>query len=446
MDKYIKSIQTSTYPLNVLDTLSCLTNIPVIYFYKGAISTDILRDSFYKTVCYDFPILVGHLHMDRKGCAQIQVDKDNINEPDYQESSSNIHFDELQHANFNWKAMPKDLDTVPFARSSDKNGVINMINAHVITLKNGSGIALFVSMLHILMDCNGYSQFMLRWSQVFSEMSQGLNAESEDIKFRFDRSLIDETTNSVVTKDVDPAIYGSFTCSNFFSRWLSWISPVTRGRVLSVANNFNKVVSHVFSIPTEKLKNQLGLSDNDILSALVSVVLSQSFDQTDKECTMFLAVDFRYRLGNDVLVKERYTGNSLVGRAVTFATPSDHSIIELAQKVRAVVNDTDKSYISAYIDVLKGDPRCFTNPVAYFMQNPETIIISNQSRIPLYECSFGGCTPEWVTPSLLPIKTVAFVLPKKKKEEYNIYIGADEKVMDRVLKHPLWQEYAELAY
>lgn len=411
MDKYKDTIHTFTYSLHVLDSPACVANIPFIYYFKGPISTDVLSDSFYKTVCFDFPILLGRLKENRKGYAQINVNKDNLNEPDYQESSSSMHFEDLENANFSWAAMPKDLVTVSLSPTAGKDGVIKLANVHVISLKDNSGIVLFVSIPHYAMDGNGYSQFMLRWSQTFKQMdSPGV------VNYCHDRILLEETMDPVDAQEVDSATRAVYTYRTCLSRWLAWMSPETRGPLLRFASEFASISSHVFSIPVSKIRDHgMALSDNDMLTALVSLVLSQCFDDPDKKCTLVMAVDVRYRLGNSVIVDKRYTGNCLIGRALQFTAQSGKSNVELAHKIRATVNNTGPSFVAGFIDMLKDDPSCFTNPIAYGINHPNSILWSNQSRFPLYDCDFGGNAPKWISPVSNSSKTFVSVLPKKKQ-------------------------------
>lgn len=442
MDKYKDNIHTCSYPLHVLDTTSCFANIPFIYYFNGPIQTDRLRDSFYKTVCSNFPILVGHLYMDRKGHGRVDVDKDNLNIPDYQESFSNIHYDDLKGANFSWEIMPKDLVTVKFPPTAGKSGAIKLINVHIVSLKDNSGVAMFVSVPHYVMDGNGYSQFMLQWSQVFQQAAQ-----ADTAKFSHDRLLLDKAIGNVVTRDVDSATRTPFAYNNPLGRWLAWISPKTRGTMLNIANNFIRVASHVFSVPVSKIRGHgLALSDNDMLSALISLVLSQSSGKRGKKCLVAILVDNRFRLDNNMLVDKRYLGNCLVGRGIQLTTPPGNDITELAQKVRAAVNDTSQSFVTGYTNMLKENPLCFTNLMIYGLSHPNTIVISNLTRLPFYEFGFGGNSPQWISPIPTTFKTFVYILPKQNNKEYNISICTSKSTMKRVLKHPLWQEYTRLVY
>ncbi|KAJ2740763.1 hypothetical protein GGI20_005629, partial [Coemansia sp. BCRC 34301] len=116
MEYFTANVEPQTIELAVLDTLSSFSNIPFIYHFENTapdnrdafMPTDVLRVAFYKTLL-EFPILAGHLHMSSDGRASVVVERNNLNLPEYRESTCDIHFDQLKAASYNWDLFPKGL-------------------------------------------------------------------------------------------------------------------------------------------------------------------------------------------------------------------------------------------------------------------------------------------------------------------------------------------------
>lgn len=437
MDK----VKDRTYPLHAMDISLCFANIPYIYYFRGDIPLDMLQKSFYQTINNDFLILLGHVTMDTQGSGKVTVDQDNLNMPEYQESISDLDFDELKDANFSWDKWPKNLALCGYTTTAGKDGHIKLANVHAIQLKGRSGIALFVNIPHYVMDGIGYSLFMSRWSEVFQQLSESKPIES--VGYSHNRGEINQSLDGITLRDVDPMTRVPFSCRNWLSRWLGWISPETRGTVLSTASWMN-IVAHTFRIPADKLPKQQGLSDNDMLTSLASLALSQCFDDPQKESMVTVAIDMRYRLSNTLLVDKKYAGNCMLSRTLKFC--STETLNEVAAKIRRAVNDTDPGFAAGYVSMLEQDPLCFTCPLVYGLSNPNCIIVSNQSRFPLYQCQFGASRPEWI--SLIPrfYKTFVSILPQKDPSCYHFYISTGPSTMGRLLQHTLWNSYSNLVY
>ncbi|KAJ2551463.1 hypothetical protein GGH95_005918, partial [Coemansia sp. RSA 1836] len=117
MDKLANGIQSQTVALSTLDMSPSFVNI-AYYFHYGNhandphfMPTELLHESFYLALL-DFPLLVGRFKANGSGHAWVVVDKDNLNIPEFLESQSSMHFDDLQSAKFSWDALPKGAATV----------------------------------------------------------------------------------------------------------------------------------------------------------------------------------------------------------------------------------------------------------------------------------------------------------------------------------------------
>ncbi|KAJ2579443.1 hypothetical protein GGH95_003104, partial [Coemansia sp. RSA 1836] len=165
------------------------------------------------------------------------------------------------------------------------------------------------------------------------------------------------------------------------------------------------------------------ISDNDVITALLNMAVAQSEAECkqdaaatrgylsslasylfpsmyaqDSEFVTQVVFDIRPRLKG--LSTARYMGNAVFTRCLTSPMESLTSGIDAqslalaAQNVRKLVNGVDPQYIGQYIDTLHKDPSCFMCPIAYALTKT-TMMVSNQSRFPLYKADFGSGAPVW---------------------------------------------------
>ncbi|KAJ1941158.1 hypothetical protein FBU59_003581 [Linderina macrospora] len=165
MDEFISTVKSQSFPLSVLDTQTSFSNIPYIFFYENAdasaefMNPDLLRTTFYKTLTV-YPILAGNVCMDDHGQARVVVEKDNLNMPEYLETSSdNISYSAIKDAQFRPETWPSGVATVgPIARAG-ADGKLKLLNVHVVRLKDNSGVILFVNIPHYVVDGVGFFGF-----------------------------------------------------------------------------------------------------------------------------------------------------------------------------------------------------------------------------------------------------------------------------------------------
>ncbi|KAJ2031436.1 hypothetical protein IWW57_000710, partial [Coemansia sp. S610] len=135
MDKLLRGIQSHTVDLCVLDTLLSFSNISFLFYYgnddnnPNFMPSRILHESFVRTLL-DFPILVGRLEMDGGGRAKIVVNRNSFNVPEYRESQSDVHFNDLRASMFSWDALPKGAATAGSVTTASADGSIKLASIH----------------------------------------------------------------------------------------------------------------------------------------------------------------------------------------------------------------------------------------------------------------------------------------------------------------------------
>ncbi|KAJ1856207.1 hypothetical protein GGH12_002686 [Coemansia sp. RSA 1822] len=197
MEAFASTIKAQQFALSVWDMSPSQTNIPYIYYFKNPNSdpaddfmpSDKMRASFLKAL-EEFPILVGHIIAGKDGRYLVDVDPHNLNMPEYLESQSTVHFRDLEKARFGWDALPHAA-TVDVFCAAGVSGVIKLANVNIIRLEKNSGLVLFVSTPHYVVDGVGYCTFVNRWAELCHWMQR--NATENELPrrdFNFDRSTI----------------------------------------------------------------------------------------------------------------------------------------------------------------------------------------------------------------------------------------------------------------
>ncbi|KAJ2014969.1 hypothetical protein GGI14_004553 [Coemansia sp. S680] len=490
MDKLLRGIQSHTIDLCTFDLIPSYVNIP-FYFYYGNNTNDSdfmpaeqLRESFY-TALLDFPILVGHLETDGSGHAKVVVDPDNLNIPEFLESQSSVHFRDLQEAKFSWDALPSGVNTVGAVTSADSSGVIKAANVHVVRLQDNSGIILFISMAHYIADGVGYSTFVNRWAELCRWIrSASATSEKPACHYSFERSTIFDKLPED-RKALDGPTLELITTTGPLVRWLAWISPKSRATLISKHFSIMSLKGHVFHIPASRLaslrasvqghlSSDTRISDNDILTALLAMTAAQSEAECRRDSasasyisslvsylfpsmyapdTRFVTqvvVDMRPRLKG--LSAANYTGNSVITRCLAYSMESltsginEQSLAPIAKSVRQLVNGVDPQYIGQFVDTLHKDPLCFMYPAAYG-PSKATMMLSNQSRFPLYSADFGNGIPTWVSPIQTLFPKFSSIIPAHPLTGgHVVYICMAEQAMTKLLQNKFWMSASDMLY
>ncbi|KAJ2832115.1 hypothetical protein FBU31_002141 [Coemansia sp. 'formosensis'] len=490
MDTLLNGIQSQTIDLSALDLIPSFINI-TYNFYYGNTATDadfmpaeLLRKSFYMALL-DFPVLVGRLVVDGRGHAKIAVDKDNLNLPNFQVSQSNVHFHALQASKFSWDALPDGVYTAGAASTADASGEMKAANIHVVRLQDNSGIIVFISVAHYVVDGTGYCEFVNRWAELCCWMRRDNAASEPPVCYcSYERcSIFDNMPDG--RKALDDPTLEMVTATGPLVRWLAWLSPNTRARLFGTALSRMSVVSHIFHIPPsrlawlhasvrEHLSVDIRLSDNDIITALLTMTVAQSEAESkrDSASATYLSslasylfpsmyapdsrfvtevlIDTRPRLNG--LKSARYTGNSVLTSCLVTSMQSlvdgtdIQSLALIAKSVRQLVNNVDPPYIGQYIDMLHKDPACFMcSPTSALSKT--TMLFSNRSRFPLYRADFGDGIPTWVSPIQTFFPNFSSILPTNPSTGgCFIYISMNERVMDRILLNKFWISSAKVVY
>ncbi|KAI8318657.1 hypothetical protein GQ54DRAFT_321246 [Martensiomyces pterosporus] len=442
MEQFISTVKSQIIPLSSVDMLSGIANVPFAAFYQNTsavedfMPSEQLKTAFYLAL-HEFPIFAGHLRQTDNGCFSIVVDKDNLNMPEYLESTSDIHYKDIKSAGFDRRAWPGGVATAGSVMAPNANGVIKTANVHIVRLKGNSGLILFLNIIHCVVDGFAYFAFLNHWAVVCKAIRSGAAEVSKPVvEFTFDRSIVEQSLPTK-RKQLDPITSAIFAQSSLFSKWLAWLSPETRGRMMEHLTSLIDSEMHVFHIADSTLETLrssvrklvpegVRVSDNDILVALLSKTYAQAqcsakekgssvvtrvlgsigsaifggLFRAEEHHTTGIACDIRPRTG---IVDKNYVGCPLVIPLISnplddLLTPTTaESLARIASNVRKRVGSLDARYIGTYIDMTDSVPSSFAQLMAYFIRNPDTFLVSNHTRFRMLEADFGDGHQEWVT-------------------------------------------------
>ncbi|KAJ1733901.1 hypothetical protein LPJ61_001334 [Coemansia biformis] len=473
MDDFISSLQPQVLPLTVLDTQGSFSNIPFVFFYENKtgssdfMPTDMLRDSFFRTM-KTFPFFAGRLKSKGLGNVSIVVDPRNVNMPDYSEDSSDVHFDELKDAGFRWSAWPAGVATAGAMTKADSRGEIKLINVHVVRLKENSGVIIYFSIPHYVVDGESHMGVMIRWCEVYQLMSSGQQDAVDDLPgFAFDRAIISKHL-PVERAPLDSEMQMAYTSHSYLADWFAWISPNTRGYLLDKVIGRQHAATHLFHVSAaaiESLRASLRehlpeadeISVNELLLSLTTKTLVQA-QQTagcgdgKGQTTLPIAVIFETRkLLN--LTRQDYIGNVLMPK-LTIRSVEDLTLPTSTETLAKMITinsetarDVSAPLFGSFVDMVLGQPSSFTRPVVRYVRSKSAISFVYDTMPDMYEADFGNGRPEWVSP-IEPFRANATLLltPRDTTDGVDVFLTALPKAMEEVLKNEFWMSIAKLIY
>ncbi|KAJ2690002.1 hypothetical protein H4R19_006457, partial [Coemansia spiralis] len=421
MDQFVSSLQPMVLPLTVLDTQGSFSNIPFVFFYEnktGAgdfMPTELLRDSFFRTMQF-FPMFGGFLKSKGLGNVSVVVDPRKVNMPDYSEDSSDVHFDALKDAGYRWSAWPAGVATAGAMTKAGSSGEIKLINVHVVRLKDNSGVIIYFSIPHYVVDGESHMAVMRRWGEVYTLMHSGRHDDVGALPgFTFERAFIDRC----LPKERSPLNAETrlaFGLRSYLADWFAWISPALRGYLLDRTVSRQQAATHLFHFSAasiESLRTLLrdhvpdvdDISVNELLLSLTTKTLVQAqqlagCNDGKDQTTIPIAVIFEARkLLNQP--NTEYIGNVLMPKLTL------HSIEDLTQPTSAetlaktldgnskTARNFDAPLFASFVDMVNGSPASFTRPVVRYLRSKSAISFVYDIMPDMYKADFGLGRPEW---------------------------------------------------
>ncbi|KAJ1822545.1 hypothetical protein LPJ56_000700 [Coemansia sp. RSA 2599] len=483
MEEFMSSLKYEEVPLTVIDTQGSFSNIPFVYFYKNTdgsnafMPSDVLRNAYFKTL-QQMPVLSGSLRPKSRGNISIVIDPENVNLPDYKESSTNVHFDDLEAEGFCWKSWPEGVNTAGPMVNANEEGVIKMANIHVIRLRDNSGLMIYVSMIHYVVDGPAHSDFVERWCLNYQHLTNEGPESSEPLPpFLTDRKLL-QSPSSVSRSPLHEESEKTFTKFSILAELMAWISPEMRGHIISRTVEGQKAETHIFHISrasldslkksvSEHLLDSSELVINEIVLSLALKTMAQSQQKVEarsgsllkslwnfffKSSYLPIAVifDTREQLG---LADKLYTGNVLVPKIIYSdknkmeSRTTDESLAEVITYFEPLTRDLSASYVASHIDMVSSRPTSFARPMARFLFHRNAISFVYDVMPNMYKADFGHGKPTWVSP-IKPFRANAVLLltHKDPTDGIDVFMSVYPEVMKEVLQNKAWTDVAKLIY
>ncbi|KAJ1950066.1 hypothetical protein FBU59_000852 [Linderina macrospora] len=413
---------------------------------------DRLKTAFYKAI-ESFPMLVGHVVPSSSSSPrelEVAVDRDNLNMPDYRETvCEHIHYSDITAAHFHRCVWPQGLMAARcIALPDPSTGHIRLVHAHMVRLKKNSGLIIYLSISHCLLDGFGYRLFIDVWAAEARALAA--NKPAAIPVLCFDRSS-----------------------------WIAWVAPTTRAHLLGLVVRILGVRGHLFRIRREKLSqlvhqisaytpSGMRVTDNDVLTALACKTVAQAtkeaYRHTPRLVTRFIdwvleraptqmvgtAVDIRRCLG---IADANYTGNAMfvplfensLDQAQSPTTAE--SLAEIVVKVRTAIERVDCALVSGFYQMLKAGRSRLTCPMAGTTKFSIALNVTNQTRMQAYDISFGSGTPDFVTvdPEFAPGVMCIMAAPPSSADLL-VNITSEAAVSDQICQNEFWMDMAELIY
>ncbi|KAJ2558204.1 hypothetical protein EV175_000903 [Coemansia sp. RSA 1933] len=492
MDQLAKNIKSEAIYLDEVDSTSSITTIPIHFWYENAsnvaadkfLPASILRASFFRTL-EEFPILVGHLKSDADWKTYVEVDKDNLNAPDYSDSPCDVHFQAIRSAGFDTKMLPNtftDARVVPVPPTLVGSSM-KLIRAHIFRFKENSGAVIFVMAAHNIFNGYGFHYFVTRWAEISRWMQGSTDAAVLPTRaYVHDRMLVAGIRSSE-TNALDVSLRNTMLASDPMAKVLGWLSPNVRAMVLRYSSFTTEFINCSFHITEDAIDILQAeaqafappdiprFTKNDIIVALIAVAIAQStawgrlegksplirmadrllfgrYLSGDAEFTISMPIDMRPHIKS--LKGVAYTGNATNQKGFTASKglfgmeASARLVAELATRTHRVVASMNERSARQYFGVLNRTPYGHIQYLLSQAQLRHMMYIANNTRSAFHTVDFGAGTPALARPPSHGFPNLVIVLPAHPDVGgYEASFTLCREVAQRIIKHNYWMSFVD---
>ncbi|KAJ2400318.1 hypothetical protein GGI23_002109 [Coemansia sp. RSA 2559] len=467
MDSFIDTLKPQTVYLDGYDDGSSFLNIAFYFWYEKAVSSDVLETSFYRTL-EEFPMLAGRIKTGNDSRSFVAVDKNRLNMPVYTDSSCNVHFQTLKDADFDVRLLPVDYSSA--CKTPAPPGIIGqcirLAEFHVLRMKDNSGMCIFASISHAILDGTGYCVFMRRWADISKcilaaqKQQDTFDTSIPERVYQHDRSILE--TGKVCGSDVlEPELLGMFSKSTTVAKWIAWFSPELRGRIFKYLMSASGIRNYYFQLSSSAFEHLVQLiqpfaeadishlSANDVISALATVLFAQAMHKAGRleGEAVYLAniiADARPRLKQ--LANANYTGNAVLPKtAVCMLEPilqgsSPQVLATVACSIRRAVDGLDERYCQQMGHLINRNPCGYVDLVLGITKMDNAVVLINHTRFGYYEADFGSGSPALVRPAFLIFENDFVIMPGRPGVGgYELAFTMVPEVARNMMESEYWQ-------
>ncbi|KAJ2556351.1 hypothetical protein EV175_002065 [Coemansia sp. RSA 1933] len=297
-----------------------------------------------------------------------------------------------------------------------------------------------------------------------------------------DRS-IHASYRSDQTTALGSSTVASMSSSTAFTKWMTWVSPQTRGRVFNAMLTRSNHICCFFHIPEQTMRDlresvqknapqDMRFTINDVITAYLTIVVAQAkakvsaawwskplpsmirslvgkdFGKSDSYVAV-VYINQRARLSLPNI--DKYMGNMAIGKSFPLSwdqvheDPTDRVLAALAQKINQAITATDEQYVGQFGHLLDREPDNFMRLIACTMDTKNKLMTSNQSRFPHYGVDFGSGIPSMVRHAPHAFSDLAYVMPANPATGggYEIEFNLAPEVALQVVQNDTWMKLAD---
>ncbi|KAJ2609531.1 hypothetical protein EV177_004420 [Coemansia sp. RSA 1804] len=413
--------------------------------------------------------------------------------PVYTDTDWDVDFKQMRDAGFATKLLPKSFEGVCGIVAASKLAIVSAKLGifHIRRLKNFSGVVIFASIAHAIVDAYGYFAFMSRWAELSKWTQQNVGNTTPPVPTRafvFDRSI--HASYKINNTDaLDNLTLESMANGSISTRFFAWLPIDKRNLLLKYMLILAEIIAENLSAVAASIRNAIAATDNDYVGQINYLINSVSdshmrlvasyhkyknrvtvsnasadwwsrpvpsavraaFGAKLGEHTGFLttvAVNIRPRIEHTGT--DNYMGNMSLGKYIWFpqdmvqGEPTDKALSALALKTHQAVSDVDKEYIGQFGHLLNKEPDSYMRLTLCNAKHRRKLVISTQVRFAHYKVDFGAETPLLVrfTPYAFP--DVVLVMPGNPEiGGYEITLNLAPEIAAHVIQDAGWMKMVD---
>ncbi|KAJ2845985.1 hypothetical protein GGI22_006382 [Coemansia erecta] len=490
METFTSTVSSQIIRLDGLDGLPSTFSIPICYWYENSARSswdnfmppELMERAFYKTL-QEFPIFSGHLRADANSRMYVEIDKDNLNMPVYTDTCCDLDYSAMRETGFNVQKLPVGLREeyrVP-APPGLVGGQIKSAHIRIVRFKDYSGVLVFVTIAHYIFDGYGYTQFMNRWAEIARWMKHPEEAPMPTHPYTQDRAIHASYRSDQTTALAAP-IVDAMSTRTAYTRWLTWISPQTRGRLFRAKLGRSGHTCCFFHISSETMQDLrtavqacapqgTRFTTNDVITAYIIILVAQAKEKASTEwwskpvpamirkvlgknygesedLVASIYVNMRWRINQPNI--DMYMGNMAFGRFIPLSKnvvqdgTTDKALSALAQEISQAILATDEQYVGQFGQMLDKEPDSFMRLTTSISKIRNKLMVSNQSRFPHYSVDFGSGIPSMVRHTPHAFTDLAYVMPANPETGgYEIEFNLIPEVALHVIRDTAWMKLVD---
>ncbi|KAJ2079546.1 hypothetical protein H4R24_003715 [Coemansia sp. RSA 988] len=491
MEELVNSISSATIPLTAQDALLSFSNHPLVHFFENQnndiefMPTDKLKASLLEALC-SFPLLLGYIKEAKDGTTSVIIDKTDLNMPEFLERTSAIDYRDIKSSGFNWSLWPTGVATTGPAVAPDKNGIIKLLNIHVIRLAKNSGVILFCNIPHHIVDGVGYYKFLGHWAMLCRrQRCASPAADFESSCYMFDRAVLRDSMQGC-RRPIDTETHDALVGAGVLSSVLAFLPLSFRTRLITIGARLDYGQGYFFHVSDAALKafhdlvkeysGDIPLTSYSLLAALFRVAASRAIVNDvrkpgffTKATNMAVSTILRatsWRATSHVLLNVVHTHNLLPSNAFNYIgnniyirvleTPAEYPPGStdaevhgnMAAQIAQSISEIDSALLGDFCDTVATHPKAYANLTVYMGTRPTALSVIDERHYETDKVDFGDGSPAWISglPRQIPNFIALFTAPERVGGGSYIYASLKPPSAEAMLRDQFFTRYANLLF